>query len=278
MSHIGFMQGRLSPMVEGKIQAFPWEHWQQEFQIANKIHIHYMDWTIDQEGLIENPLMTETGQSEILYLCEKYDIKIPSLTGDCFMQFPFWKQVGDASNLLKSDFLKVVKNCSKIGIKLIVVPLVDNGAIENVEQEDNLINFLKLNRDLFLLCGIKILFESSFNPKELSRFIKRLDPQVFGINYDIGNSAAFGFDSDEELSEYGDRILNVHVKDRKFGGTTVKLGAGDANFAKVFTGLSSLNYMGNFILQTARADDDGHASVLSEYRDLTMHWLKNYAT
>ena len=29
------MQGRLSPLVDGKIQAFPWNYWKQEFKIAN---------------------------------------------------------------------------------------------------------------------------------------------------------------------------------------------------------------------------------------------------
>ena len=31
---IGFMQGRLSSKVNGKIQAFPWESWKEEFEIA----------------------------------------------------------------------------------------------------------------------------------------------------------------------------------------------------------------------------------------------------
>ena len=55
-----------------------------------------------------------------------------------------------------------------------------------------------------------------------------LDPCFFGINYDIGNSASYGYNHMEEISAYGDRILNVHVKDRKYMGSTVPLGSGDA--------------------------------------------------
>ena len=33
---IGFMQGRLSPLVDGKIQAFPWDCWSEEFSVANE--------------------------------------------------------------------------------------------------------------------------------------------------------------------------------------------------------------------------------------------------
>ena len=37
------MQGRLSPLVDGKIQAFPWTKWQDEIRLAEQINIHLMD-------------------------------------------------------------------------------------------------------------------------------------------------------------------------------------------------------------------------------------------
>ena len=39
---IGFMQGRLSPLVDGKIQAFPWDHWQAEFPEAERLDLPVM--------------------------------------------------------------------------------------------------------------------------------------------------------------------------------------------------------------------------------------------
>ena len=33
---IGFIQGRFSPLVDGKIQAFPWGDWTEEFSVANE--------------------------------------------------------------------------------------------------------------------------------------------------------------------------------------------------------------------------------------------------
>ena len=53
---IGFMQGRLSPQVDGKIQAFPWQHWRDEFPAAQKLNIPLMEWTLDHDRLTEeNP-------------------------------------------------------------------------------------------------------------------------------------------------------------------------------------------------------------------------------
>ena len=80
--------------------------------------------------------------------------------------------------------------------------------------------------------GVKIVFESDLPPAPLAQFIDKFPREVFGINYDIGNSAALGYDSAEEIAAYAPRILNVHVKDRLLGGTTVPLGTGAADLAK----------------------------------------------
>lgn len=271
------MQGRLSSIVDGRIQAFPWASWRDEFQTAEEIDMHTMEWTLDQERLQENPLMTNVGQAEIRELCKQHCFRIPSLTGDCFMQAPLWKAKGSQKISLEHDFRAVIEGCAAVGISMIVVPLVDNGRLENIEQEDTLITFLESQAAYLILSEIKVVFESDFAPGELSRFIRRLDPALFGINYDIGNSAALGYVPEEEFACYGDRIMNVHVKDRKLAGTTVPLGTGRADFKTVFALLAKAGYDGNYILQTARAADDDHAGVLNRYRAMTFDWLKSNA-
>lgn len=271
------MQGRLSPLVDGRIQAFPWAKWKDEFSLAEHINIHLMEWTLDQDRLHENPLLTKTGQAEIKELCKLHDIAIPSLTGDCFMQSPLWKTKGYERTSLERDFCEIAKGCADVGISMIVVPLVDNGRLENMEQENTLIDFLNAQAKFFASLHLNVIFESDFAPAELSRFISRLDPALFGINYDIGNSAALGFNPTYEIAAYGTRIVNVHVKDRKLGGTTVPLGTGNADFETVFAALARVDFKGNCILQTARATDEGHAEVLSRYRDMTVGWLNRYA-
>ena len=77
----------------------------------------------------------------------------------------------------------------------------------------------------------------------------------------------------EELEVYGHRVINVHVKDRVRGGTTVPPGKGDADLKTVFAELNRIGYTGNYILQTARAADGDHARVLCRYRDMTIRWL-----
>ena len=62
---------------------------------------------------------------------------------------------------------------------------------------------------------IKIAFEIDKNPLEVSKFYSKFDRSIFGINYDMGNSASLDYNSDEEFDCYGSSILNVHVKDQQ---------------------------------------------------------------
>lgn len=271
---IGFMQGRLSPLVDGKIQAFPWDTWQQEFPAAQSLGLGLMEWTLDQDRLYQNPLLTSEGQQEIRALCQAYRIAIPSLTGDCFMQAPFWKAAGQERAALEADFLAIARACAAVGIQMVVVPLVDNGRLDDARQEDAVVEFMLAQADLFRALGLRIIFESDFIPVELARFIARLPTDVFGINYDIGNSAALGYMPVEEFAAYGDHIVNVHVKDRVLGGTTVPLGTGNADFSTVFGLLRQGGYAGCMIMQTARAKDGDHAGALRQYKAKIEAWTQ----
>ena len=268
------MQGRLSPIVNNQIQCFPIDNWHREFQLANRIKLNLMEWTLDNDKIYSNPLMNIDGRKKILELSEKNNIEIKSLTGDCFMQKPFWKKTPQ-QEILKNTFIDICYSCNEIGIRFIVIPLVDEGSINNEKDKSNLISFLLKNISLFRKLSLVILFESDFDPENLFYFIKDLPSDVFGINYDVGNSASLGYKPIKEFDFYGDRILNVHIKDRKYKGNTVPLGEGDADFKTVFSLLKQYNYCGNLILQAARSINDQHLEVLEVYKHFVLDWINN---
>jgi len=274
MNSIGFMQGRLSSIVDGKIQAFPWTEWEEEFVHAADIDFSLMEWTIDFENLMNNPIMTNEGRQKILALSKNYNISIPSLTGDCFMQKPFWKAGPKEAPALLSILESVMKAAQLIGIKMILIPLVDNGKIDTPEQESRLIEACLNHQPFLAKHQMSIMFESDYAPSRLQKFIDLLPRKQFGINYDIGNSAALGFDPLEEFTSYGDRIINIHVKDRILNGTTVPLGHGNADFDLIFQLVNKIKYNNNFILQTARSPDNQHKEVLLKYKNMVTKWLK----
>lgn len=270
---IGFMQGRLCDQVNGKIQAFPWRDWESEFLSAQQLGIFMMEWTLDQERLYDNPFMTSVGQHRILHLTQQTGVQVCSLTGDCFMQSPFFKaDTTTKRNQLLSDLEAILESAAVLGLRYVVIPLVDNGALTNSEEQLSLMDGLLPLREGLKLKNLKILFESDFPPARLAHFMKEFPSDTFGLNYDIGNSASLGYNTKDEIASYGHRIDNVHIKDRLLGGSTVPLGTGNANFPATFRALFRTRYSGSFILQTARASDGNHVEAIKRYQHMTLKW------
>jgi hexulose-6-phosphate isomerase len=269
-SRIGFMQGRLSPMIDGRIQSFPWDYWENEFNLAKEIGIQLIEWTVDSRKLASNPIFLPNHQKLIRELASVSSVSIPSLTSDYFMENPPWiTNSAEVSKIHKNIF----SGMKFIGSKILILPLVDNSSILNNETLLNFVEFITNLECSLRENEIRIAIESDFGPTKLSKFISKFDPEIVGINYDIGNSASLGFNSTEELNLYGDRVINVHVKDRLLGGTTVPLGTGNADLPRTIQSLEDSGYRGNYILQTARAQDGKHAEAIVEYAYMVEGWL-----
>lgn len=271
---IGYMQGRLVDRIDGRIQAFPQTTWRDEFPVAHRIGVGLVEWTLDDDQLAKNPFCTGSGQAEIRRLSKAFSLDVDSVTGDCFMQAPFWKCVGGVQVQLLEKLDLVIDSCAALGVRYVVIPLVDNGGLESAQQAHDLHKLLMLRRVNLCASDVHIAFESDYPPAQLRDFIADYPADCFGINYDIGNSASLGFDPEKEMQAYSQRITNVHVKDRMLGGTTVPLGTGAAKMREVLIGLKNVRYQGNFILQTARAVDDSHEQTLERYVAWTSEQLE----
>ena len=125
-SRIGFMQGRLSELVDGRIQAFPWDSWQTEFFLAKKIGIQLMEWTIDSKKIESNPILLSDEHTSITKLSSVNNISISSVTDDFFMENPPWNSDIEEINRIHRNILAGMEI---VGSRILVVPLVDNSTI-----------------------------------------------------------------------------------------------------------------------------------------------------
>jgi L-ribulose-5-phosphate 3-epimerase len=255
INEIGIMQGRLSPRIDGKIQAYPASTWQNEFEIAQEIGYAAIEWIVEKP-LQTNALMTDSGKAEIKKVIASTGVRIDYVCADIFMQQPLVRMTEEIKSQNKDYLLKILKNAKEVGAVGVEIPFVDNSSIKNDNEKQELIGAMqdafKLAKDL----NIKISLETDLSPIAFKELLEQIDLDFVQANYDIGNSASLGFDPKEELNAYGQRILNVHVKDRKLGGTTVTLGTGNANLDLVFKELNEISYSGGITIQAARGDDD----------------------
>ncbi len=270
VNRVGMMQGRLSPLINGRIQSFPKQNWEVEMMEAPTIGIGKIEWTIDSDDFFKNPLITREGNAKILSNEEKSTVRIPSVTCDYFMENPPWQS--DRKEVQKNIRL-ILQGMSTISARILVIPLVDNSAIKRISEMTLVIDFFNELVDDLAKHNLEISFETDLGPQEFANFIENFHAERFFVNYDVGNSASLGFNPKEEFDAFGSRINNVHVKDRILNGMTVPLGEGAADFEFVFDYLKKVRYEGNFILQTARAQDGNHASSIIRYRNQVLNWL-----
>lgn len=248
------MQGRLSPIFKKKIQSFPWNYWRKEIIIAKRNNFNLVEWTLDYPRLLENPLISSKEQRKTLFFLKKNKISVNSVTCDFFMQKPFFLIKNKKKREINiNNLIKVIQKLINAKIRFIIIPLVDKSSIKNTLQEKQVVKeFNKIIKNLNNNNKTKILFEIDYPPSKLKNFIKKFSINFFGVNYDSGNSASLNYNIDEEFNYYGNRILNVHIKDRVKYGKTIKLGHGNVNFFKLKKNLKKIHYKGNLILQTAR--------------------------
>lgn len=258
---IGFMQGRLVNLEKKNfIQCFPKKNWPLEIKIANKIGFKIIEWTIDSDTLEQNPIYNGN-LDEVKNIIKKYQIKIPSITLDYFMQEPFFKKskIKNKESILRI-LKKIIINGNKVGIKYYIFPLVDNSSIQTTNEEKVLIKEIKILLKL-LKKNSQILFETDYAPNKIINFIRKFKSKKVGINYDTGNSASLGYDFSHEI-KYLKYIKNIHIKDRVINGSTVRLGKGSWDYKKFFK-LIKGSYKGNFILQTARSKNNKHVEEIN---------------
>jgi hexulose-6-phosphate isomerase len=254
-NEIGIMQGRLSPRIDGKIQAYPANTWQKEFEIAKEIGYAAIEWIVENPAET-NALMTVSGKAEIKKVIASTGVRIDYVCADIFMQQPLVRMTEETKSQNKDYLLEILKNAKEVGAVGVEIPFVDNSSIKNEKEKQEFIDAMqdafKLAKDL----DIKISLETDLSPIAFKGLLEQIGLDFVQANYDIGNSASLGFDPKEELNAYGQRILNVHVKDRKLGGTTVPLGTGSADIQGVFQKLNEIGYAGGITMQAARGEND----------------------
>jgi L-ribulose-5-phosphate 3-epimerase UlaE len=267
---IGVMQGRLVPKYQGRYQAFPVEMWQDEFKVAKDCGLDLIEFILDFNDAEENPLLKLGGVDEITNISKVTNVSVKTLCADYFMEAPLHSSDDKVAEESFKILERLLKTAKALQITDIVIPCVDQSSLETKEAVDRFVEQITKIIPKIEKQNINLSLETDLPPKPFVELLDRLNSKNITVNYDIGNSAALGFDSDEELEAYGDRITDIHIKDRVLGGGPVLLGGGYADFLRFFKGLQKINYKGPFIMQAYR-DDEG-----VEIFKQQLAWIKPY--
>lgn len=267
---IGVMQGRLLPKYQDRYQAHPVGYWQDEFEVARKIGLDSVEFILDYNDADKNPLLINGGIDEIKSVMNKTGVVTKTICADYFMEAPLHSLDNSVAEKSLNVLLKLVKTSSEIGVTDIVIPCVDQSTLDGVEAEERFVSqILKIIPNIEKN-NINLSLETDLAPQPFLILLNKIKSNRITVNYDTGNSAALGYDPIEELNAYGDRITDIHIKDRMLGGGPVTLGEGNTDFDSFFNKLKEFDYHGPFIMQAYR-DEEG-----VEIFKKQLSWIKPY--
>lgn len=266
----GVMQGRLLPQYQGRYQAHPVGYWQQEFKVAKSLGLDAIEFILDFNDVLLNPLMSDQGVAEIKEWVGKTNVSVKTICVDYLMQAPLHSVNQATAARSREVLLNILQKTRPLGITDMVIPCVDQSSLNGPSKADRFIEVILSVVDDFEAAGVNLSLETDLAPKPFVRLLERIGSSRVTVNYDIGNSAALGYDPGEELDCYGHCISDIHIKDRVLGGGPVVLGTGNADFRKFFDKLSAFDYRGPFIMQAYR---DGEGVAIFKQQ---MEWIKPY--
>jgi L-ribulose-5-phosphate 3-epimerase UlaE len=267
---LGVMQGRIVPKYQGRYQAFPAGYWQDEFIVAQECGLDLIEFILDFNDAEDNPLLKQGGVTEILATSQKTGVSVQTICADYFMEAPLHSVDINVANHSLQVLKRLIKAAVSLKITDVVIPCVDQSSLESKEAVDRFVRQIGGVIPAIEKENINLSLETDLAPQPFVALLEKLNSKNITVNYDIGNSAALGFDSIEELDAYGEHISDIHIKDRELGGGPVILGEGNADFGKFFTKLKEFNYQGPFIMQAYR-DEEGVAIFKNQ-----LNWVEQY--
>lgn len=262
-ANFGVIQGRLSKQTPQGYQAFPWDSWADEFNLAAQRRLSHIEWIIDLWRMDQNPIFEFP--ERVREISEASSIPIRSVCSDFLMQYSEF----DSSEAIE-PLTRIIRTMPKLGATHLVVPFVDQTSLLRKRIPRGTVkDFLQEATHLAEIEGIQICIESDLPPNEFTDFVLDFESEAIGINYDIGNSAAMGYNWRQEFEKYWNLVNLIHVKDRIRGGASVRLGDGDAEIIEILNFVKEMNFAGPISIQAFR-DFEGIATF-----DAQFEWLKN---
>jgi L-ribulose-5-phosphate 3-epimerase len=244
---LGIIQGRLSEPSNG-FQECP-ENWQKEFYLLRSLNLSHIEWVVTGKVFWANPIFDISKNVEAS--------KISSLCAD-FLVHPGFK-----NNAYINKYMKPLCDTAiKRGIKNITIPLMEDSSVIKKEDRDRFSKLILTYAKEYPTLNFS--FEAELGLEELREILYL--SKNFYVTYDTGNMTSHGVDHKKYIKAIGDRINNVHLKDRTYDAVTVPPGTGDTDFKLIFKKLKKIGYNGNYTIQTARGESGREMKTIAQHK------------
>jgi sugar phosphate isomerase/epimerase len=163
----------------------------------------------------------------------------------------------------------LIESCADLGVKRILLPLLEQAAVDTPELRDEIVPHLKQCAAVAERHGLILGLEMEIPGADYAALIERIAEPSVRAYYDTGNSTAQGFDISLDVVPLLPQLAAVHIKDRKKHAGSVPVGSGDANFDGFLRTVKGGGFSGDFVFEHFfEADPEGAArSALGYLRE-----------
>ena len=246
-TRFGMVQGRLTQSPPGCLQWFPQGNWQEEFSVASKIGVNYIELIAEVQHNAENPIWTDNGIEEVKRLVKDNHLTLHTLCNDYIVENSFLDERVIRQNI------ELLEQGKKLGVEKYIMPFFESSEL-TVNNMQEFIEPLKRVAEVAYDGNIIVCLETILTGKELIDLLRLIDSPNVKAVYDTGNRVAFGHDLAGDIRLLSDAIAHVHIKDKNSNNENVLLGTGLVNFESVFYALNDINYSGPYTFETARGN------------------------
>lgn len=245
---VGIMQGRLSPRAAGRLQAFPWSSWRDEFSLAADLGFDGIEWIYEADRAADNPLVQPEGRRAIRHAVDETGVRVLSVCGNYFMAHRL-SDPGTLGEGAAGDLGRLIEMAHDVGARRILVPWLEAAALDTEGKRRTAIRNIELALPSAERNDVALAIEMEIPGADYCKVIEDIGHDLVQACYDTGNSTAAGVDVATDVVALESRLGAVHVKDRVRGGATCTLGTGDTNFSGFFAQLSRWDFRGDIVLE-----------------------------
>ena len=242
----GIVQGRLITPPGNELQWFPQEEWDKEFELASELGMNYIEFIVERQHNMHNPIWDDDGIEKIKKLARKNNLLLHAFCNDYIIDHCLIK-----SKKVVDQTLNLILKGKQLGLEKLIIPLFENSEL-NFSNYKSYADALKEIGDVAKENDILICLETILNGEQLLEVLKSFDHQNIFCVFDTGNQIAFKHDIYSDILLLGEYIKHIHLKDKTNQDENVLLGTGKVNFQKVFKSLDEINYNGPYTFETTR--------------------------
>jgi L-ribulose-5-phosphate 3-epimerase len=228
--------------------------------------------------------MQDEHREEIRRSAAEADIEISSLCLGALWHYPFTSP-DEAYRKRGVEIVQAaVPLARNLGARCILLPIDQPAGLSDKEAWDMTVRGLAECLPVAEEAGVVLAVENVCSPflkgaTELGRLVEELASPACRVYFDVGNGAWIGLDPAAEILELGDKIAQIHFKNRNSvrgtpGTDTVSVGdPGIVPYKRVFDAIHTIGYDGYLVVEVPTLNKDAD-KIARENLAAMREWLQ----